>query len=156
MCIAEQAQSLQLCTCRPATAGPLDAEQVPVTFPGRLQPSGSRAHHQHLWFASARPTQATGHAVMRRLSLDCKVTGGGSRADSPVSSLDRLTDRAALASGAAREVSLQPVRAEPLAWAELPVTKLSTGLTLQCAPRVCICWPAELAAHVCMHLALFV
>ena len=93
---------------------------------------------------------------MRRLSLDCKVTGGGSRADSPVSSLDRLTDRAALASGAAKEVSLQPVCVVLLAWAELPVTVPSIGLTLQCAPSVCICWPAELAAHICMHLALFV
>ena len=76
-----------------------------MTFPGRLQPGGSRAHHQHLWFASARPTQATGHAVMARLSLDCKAAGGGS----PTTSLEKLVERAALGSGAAREVSLQPV-----------------------------------------------
>ena len=79
-----------------------------MTFPGRLQPGGSHARHQHLWFASARPTQATGHAVMRRLSLDCKVTSGGSRTDGQAASPDKPPDRAALGNGASKEVSLQP------------------------------------------------
>ena len=130
MHITGQAQSLRQCACRPATAGPLDAEQAPVTFPGRLQPGGSRAHHQHLWFASARPTQATGHAVMRRLSLDSKVTGGGSRTDSQAASPDKLPDRASLGNGPAKEVSLQRVCAVQLASADRLATAPSVGLTL--------------------------
>ena len=107
-----------------------------MTFPGRLQPGGSRARHQHLWFASVRPTQTTGHAVMRRLSLDCKSTSGGSRTGSRAASPDKLSDRAPLGNGPAKEVSLQPMCAVQLAWADLLATGPPVGLTLQRAPSV--------------------